>query len=100
MAAIVYRKVNVDGFNIFYREAGGADAPALLLLHGFPSAGLASPFPCGRARSAIADRWRRLPPTAGASNLARLCQVRVRPTYPFPPSGLLAFSTGLAGALG
>jgi pimeloyl-ACP methyl ester carboxylesterase len=39
MAAIVYRKVNVDGFNIFYREAGGAGAPALLLLHGFPSAG-------------------------------------------------------------
>ena len=39
MTAIAFRKVNVDGFNIFYREAGGADAPALLLLHGFPSAG-------------------------------------------------------------
>ena len=39
MVAIAYRKVNVDGFNIFYREAGRADAPALLLLHGFPSAG-------------------------------------------------------------
>src|SRR5499427_9234431 len=38
MAAIAYRKVDVDGFNIFYREAGSADAPALLLLHGFPSA--------------------------------------------------------------
>ena len=39
MTAIAFRKVNVDGFNIFYREAGRADAPALLLLHGFPSAG-------------------------------------------------------------
>ena len=39
MAAIAYRKVDVDGFNIFYREAGRADAPSLLLLHGFPSAG-------------------------------------------------------------
>ena len=39
MAATAFRKVNVDGFNIFYREAGRADAPALLLLHGFPSAG-------------------------------------------------------------
>jgi pimeloyl-ACP methyl ester carboxylesterase len=39
MAAIAYRKVGVDGFNIFYREAGRVDAPALLLLHGFPSAG-------------------------------------------------------------
>jgi len=34
-----YRKTNVDGLNVFYREAGQADAPALLLLHGFPSAG-------------------------------------------------------------
>jgi len=39
MAAIAYRKVDVDGFNIFYREAGSADAPTLLLLYGFPSAG-------------------------------------------------------------
>ena len=39
MTAIAFRKVNVDGFNIFYREAGRADAPELLLLHGFPSAG-------------------------------------------------------------
>jgi pimeloyl-ACP methyl ester carboxylesterase len=28
----------VDGLTIFYREAGAADAPVLLLLHGFPSA--------------------------------------------------------------
>jgi pimeloyl-ACP methyl ester carboxylesterase len=28
----------VDGLKLFYREAGAADAPALLLLHGFPSA--------------------------------------------------------------
>src|SRR2546423_13194771 len=28
---------DVDGFKVFYREAGPADAPKLLLLHGFPS---------------------------------------------------------------
>jgi pimeloyl-ACP methyl ester carboxylesterase len=39
MHRISYRKVDVDGFNIFYREAGPKSAPALLLLHGFPSAG-------------------------------------------------------------
>ncbi len=33
-----FRKLNVDGLNIFYREAGAEDAPAVLLLHGFPSA--------------------------------------------------------------
>ena len=39
MADIHYRSANVDGFNIHYREAGPAQAPKLLLLHGFPSAG-------------------------------------------------------------
>jgi pimeloyl-ACP methyl ester carboxylesterase len=34
-----YRTADVDGFKIFYREAGEAGAPKLLLLHGFPSAG-------------------------------------------------------------
>jgi pimeloyl-ACP methyl ester carboxylesterase len=29
----------VDGFKTFYREAGAAGAPKLLLLHGFPTAG-------------------------------------------------------------
>lgn len=33
-----YRTVEVDGTKIFYREAGPHDAPALLLLHGFPTA--------------------------------------------------------------
>src|SRR5271166_5271885 len=38
MTAITYCTANVDGFKIFYREAGAPDAPKLLLLHGFPSA--------------------------------------------------------------
>src|SRR5262245_604999 len=38
MTIVRYRTVDVDGVNIFYREAGTAQAPALLLLHGFPSA--------------------------------------------------------------
>jgi pimeloyl-ACP methyl ester carboxylesterase len=39
MAAVKYRTVDVDGLRIFYRTAGAAEAPNLLLLHGFPSAG-------------------------------------------------------------
>jgi pimeloyl-ACP methyl ester carboxylesterase len=39
MAKIHYRKADVDGFKLFYREAGRVDVPILLLLHGFPSAG-------------------------------------------------------------
>jgi pimeloyl-ACP methyl ester carboxylesterase len=32
-----YRTVTVNGLSIFYREAGPANAPVILLLHGFPS---------------------------------------------------------------
>ncbi len=38
MIKVSFRKVDVDGSNIFYREAGPKSAPVLLLLHGFPSA--------------------------------------------------------------
>ena len=37
MTVVNYRKADVNGFNIFYREAGMPGAPKLLLLHGFPS---------------------------------------------------------------
>jgi pimeloyl-ACP methyl ester carboxylesterase len=37
MADIGYRTADVDGRMVFYREAGASDAPALVLLHGFPS---------------------------------------------------------------
>jgi pimeloyl-ACP methyl ester carboxylesterase len=36
-ARVFYGNAKVDGLNIFYREAGSPDAPALLLLHGYPS---------------------------------------------------------------
>ncbi len=39
MPPITYRTIEVYGLKIFYREVGRADAPTLLLLHGFPSAG-------------------------------------------------------------
>ena len=32
-----YRTAKIDGIDIFYREAGPADAPVVLLLHGFPT---------------------------------------------------------------
>ena len=37
MTAIRYRTADVDGYEIFYREAGDPAQPTLLLLHGFPS---------------------------------------------------------------
>jgi pimeloyl-ACP methyl ester carboxylesterase len=34
---VSYRTMEIDGVKIFYREAGSASAPAVLLLHGFPA---------------------------------------------------------------
>jgi pimeloyl-ACP methyl ester carboxylesterase len=34
-----YHSTEVNGLKVFYREAGRPDAPKLLLLHGYPSAG-------------------------------------------------------------
>src|ERR1700757_5257509 len=39
METIHYPAVDVGGLKISYREAGPTDAPTLLLLHGFPTAG-------------------------------------------------------------
>jgi|SRR5882757_768137 len=34
---VKYRSIDIKGVSIFYREAGDPDAPAILLLHGWPS---------------------------------------------------------------
>lgn len=36
-ATVLHKTVTVNNLDIFYREAGPADAPVILLLHGFPS---------------------------------------------------------------
>jgi len=39
MMPVRYLTAEVDGLKVFYRKSGPTDAPKLLLLHGFPSAG-------------------------------------------------------------
>src|ERR1035438_6439296 len=34
---VLFKNIEVDGLNIFYREAGDPASPKLVLLHGFPS---------------------------------------------------------------
>lgn len=53
-----HRNVKIDGVNIFYREAGPADAPVLLLLHGFPT----SSHMFRNLIPALADRYRLIAP--------------------------------------
>lgn len=36
-SSTTYHRIEIDGTGIFYREAGPRDAPAILLLHGYPS---------------------------------------------------------------
>ena len=51
-------RVMADGVEVFYREAGPADAPVVLLLHGFP----ASSFQYRELIPRLADRYRVIAP--------------------------------------
>jgi pimeloyl-ACP methyl ester carboxylesterase len=50
--------VSADGVNVFYREAGPANAPVILLLHGFP----ASSFQYRELIPRLADKYRVISP--------------------------------------
>lgn len=71
-----HRTTQVDGIDIFYREAGPRDAPVVVLLHGFPS----SSHMYRNLIPALADRYR-----------------VIAPDYPgfgesaFPPRGQFAY---------
>lgn len=53
-APLTHRVIELRDFTIFCREAGPADAPVLLLPHGYPC----SSFQYRRLMPALADRWR------------------------------------------
>jgi len=55
---VAHRTIEVDGNEIFYREAGNQDAPVILLPHGYPS----SSFQYRQFMPALADRWRLIAP--------------------------------------
>jgi len=58
MPSVSHRTVEVDGVDVFYREAGPADAPVVLLPHGYPS----SSFQYRALMPALADQWRLIAP--------------------------------------
>jgi len=51
MPAVHFRYADVGGRRLFYREAGPADAPTLVLLHGFPD-------PTGTGQARWTMRWK------------------------------------------
>src|SRR5271156_147941 len=52
------RRIQADGVTVFYREAGPADAPVVLLLHGFPT----SSFQYRELIPRLADKYRVVAP--------------------------------------
>ncbi|OUE09897.1 Haloalkane dehalogenase [Clavibacter michiganensis] len=58
MTTVHHRTASVDGLDVFWREAGPADAPVLLLLHGYPS----SSHMFRHLIPALADRFRVIAP--------------------------------------
>ena len=58
MAEVRHRRCTVDGVDIFYREAGPADAPVVVLPHGYPC----SSYEFRNYMAALGDRWRLLAP--------------------------------------
>ncbi|WP_234038689.1 alpha/beta fold hydrolase [Micromonospora coerulea] len=53
MVSVHHRTTNIDGMEVFYREAGPTGAPAVVLLHGFPS----SSFMFRELIPPLADRY-------------------------------------------
>ncbi|GAA4732462.1 alpha/beta hydrolase [Modestobacter marinus] len=58
MAHVHHRFARVDGRQLFYREAGSADAPVVVLLHGYPT----SSFMFRELIPQLADRYRVVAP--------------------------------------
>jgi pimeloyl-ACP methyl ester carboxylesterase len=51
MVAVHHRTISINGLDVFWREAGPADASVLLLLHGYPTSSQIAPDHIGFGRS-------------------------------------------------
>jgi pimeloyl-ACP methyl ester carboxylesterase len=58
IATVSHKRLKLDGYEVFYREAGEVDAPVILLPHGYPC----SSYEFRALMPALADRWRLLAP--------------------------------------
>jgi pimeloyl-ACP methyl ester carboxylesterase len=56
--AVRHLRAEIDGYGVFYREAGPPDAPVLVLPHGYPC----SSYEFRNLMPALADRWRTIAP--------------------------------------
>ncbi len=93
MPVVHHRYATVDGHRLFYREAGRPGAPALLLLHGFPT----SSYMFRDLLPALADRYHLLAPDHLGFGLSDAPAVD---EFDYTFDGLAALTAGLVGGLG
>jgi pimeloyl-ACP methyl ester carboxylesterase len=93
MPAVHYRYADVDGRRLFYREAGPADAPALVLLHGFP----ASSFMFRDLIPLLADQYHVIAPDHLGFGLS---DAPAAGEFSYTFDALAGLTGGLLGALG
>jgi pimeloyl-ACP methyl ester carboxylesterase/uncharacterized protein (DUF302 family) len=85
-------RVETDGIAVFYREAGPADAPVVLLLHGFP----ASSFQFRELIPRLADRYRVIAPDLPGFGFTEVPDER---RYPYSFDALTGTVASFAEAL-
>jgi pimeloyl-ACP methyl ester carboxylesterase len=93
MPVVHHRYANVDGHRLFYREAGRADAPALVLLHGFPS----SSYMFRHLVPALAERYYVIAPDHLGFGLSDAPEVN---QFDYPFDALAALTAGLLRGVG
>ncbi len=85
-------RIEADGVNVFYREAGPADAPVVLLLHGFPT----SSFQYRELIPRLADRYRVIAPDLPGFGFTEVPQERkYKYTFDALAGTMLAFTDAL-----
>jgi pimeloyl-ACP methyl ester carboxylesterase len=85
-------RIEVDGVTVFYREAGPADAPVVLLLHGFPT----SSFQYRELIPRLADRYRVIAPDLPGFGFTEVTEKRhYKYTFAALANTMLAFTDAM-----
>jgi pimeloyl-ACP methyl ester carboxylesterase len=92
-SGVRHETISIDGFDIFYREAGPRDAPAILLLHGFPT----SSHMFRHLIPALADRWRVIAPDYPGFGFS---EYAARDDYPYSFAAFASTMAKFTNAIG
>ena len=93
MPAVHHRYATIDGHRLFFREAGNPEAPALVLLHGFPT----SSYMFRHLVSALADGYHVIAPDHLGFGLSDAPSVE---DFDYTFDALSTLTAGLLRALG